>query len=340
MQPVVPYAQPVWNGAPAAAKRGGVNPLMLIAGLVVVAVIAGGAYYFATRSDTRGPGSTLSPLITPRTSGSGQSHVAPTPAPTPTAALPAAGGITFSPTTVDCSAPVDFTTTIALPSSVQSGDTVTLKFDGTNEGNTTVEAGGSTTLQPDGTWLDVSTESAADVQSICANGGKNDSQVGVLTTGRHVYQIYDSSSRLLAQGSYEVTGTASAGTPTPTPTAGPSQAALRIAFDPSTLSCSDAVDFQATITLPSSVKSGDTVSLAFDGTIQNTLKIENGGDWTQQSDGTWVDSSTDTASDVQGFCDNGGLNGSGVPVMVVGTHTMSILDANGTLLAEGSYTVN
>jgi hypothetical protein len=103
--------------------------------------------------------------------------------------------------------------TTILPASVKSGDSISLSLDGHNSGQTSVTAGGTTTQQADGTWLDTSTSTTAEMQKDCDNGGANSAGIGVLTPGLHTMTIYDTAGNVLASGSYLVTDTA------PTPTA-------------------------------------------------------------------------------------------------------------------------
>jgi hypothetical protein len=115
------------------------------------------------------------------------------------------GSITFSPSTLNCSNPVVFTTTAHLPASVHAGDTITLTFDGKPVGTSTVSSSATdVTQQPDGSWVTTSTTSAAAMQSLCAAGGSSGG-INVLTPGTHTMQALDASGKVLAQGSYTVT---------------------------------------------------------------------------------------------------------------------------------------
>jgi hypothetical protein len=324
---------------PPAAARSGISPLMLlVAGLVILAVVVGGIFVLGVNKNS-GPGSSPVTVASPHTStspGVPPSQVVPTFTPAPTTA--AVGGITFDPATVDCSTPVDFTTTIALPSSVHSGDTLTLMFDGASEGTTTIEAGGSTTLQSDGTWLDVSTASAAEMQTDCANGGIGSSSgLAVLTPGVHTYKILDASGTLLAQGSYTVTGTLPVSSPTPAPTPTPGETPGSIKFTPSTLNCSTPVAWTTTINLPAWVPSDTALTEKLDGSTYATGSVDDS--WTQNADGSWISTSTDTADDVSTVCAAGGVY-EGTDILTVGKHLVQIFDDNGVLLSQGSYTVS
>jgi len=245
---------------------------------------------------------------------------------------------------MDCSTPVDLTTTIALPSSVHSGDTLTVKFDGASAGTWTAEDGGSTTLQPDGTWLDVSTASAADMQTDCADGGiSSSSGLAVLTPGVHTYEVLDASGKILAQGSYTVTGTLPAGTttpaltPTPAPTPTPGETPGAIKFAPSTLNCSAPVAWTTTINLPAWVPSGTALTEKLDGSTYATGSVDD--QWTHNADGSWTSTSTDSLSDVSTVCAAGGVY-DGTDILTAGKHLVQLFDDNGVLLSQGSYTVS
>jgi hypothetical protein len=112
------------------------------------------------------------------------------------------GGISFSPSTVSCSSPVSFTSTVQLPSSVHAGDTITETLDGRTI--TTGPIGGSAVQQADGSWTMTNTSSVATMQSLCLNGGSAGG-VNVLTPGTHTILVVDSTGKVLATGSYTVT---------------------------------------------------------------------------------------------------------------------------------------
>jgi hypothetical protein len=95
----------------------------------------------------------------------------------------------------------------------------------------------------------------------------------------------------------------------------------------------------ATIILPASVQSGDSISQSFDGHSGGSFPITEGGTTTHRADGTWVDTSTNTASSMQADCARGGQNSSGIDVLTPGDHVITISDATGNVLATGSYTV-
>ena len=328
-QPPNPYQQPNpyygqqpgLEGAPQgyAPSDPGVNKgvVAAIIGVVVVVAIVFGLIIIGISRNNSTAGS--SPFRT----------ASPAPTPSVTSSLPTeppvatTGSITFAPAVLSCSNPVDMVTTIILPASVQSGDSIAESFDGQSSGTIPVTEGGTTTHRADGTWVDVSTSSASLMQADCARGGQNSSGIDVLTPGAHVVTIYDSTGTLLATGSYTVSDA------TATPTAA---AAGSIDFVPSTLSCSAPVDFVTVISLPSTVKSGDSVTETLDGAVYGTGTVSS-ATWTQLSDGSWTNTTTDSASAVGQACSGG------QSVMAAGTHVVKVLDAQDKLLAQGQYTV-
>jgi hypothetical protein len=326
-QPPNPYQQPNpyygqqpgWGGAPQgyAPSGPGVNKgvvAVIIGVVVVVAMVFGLLIIGISRNNSTAQSS-------PFTSAS--------PSPSVTSSLPTqppvatTGSITFAPSVLSCSSPVDMVMTTILPTSVQSGDSIAESFDGHSGGSTPVTEGGTTTHRADGTWVDVSTSSASSMQADCARGGQNSGGIEVLTPGVHVVTISDSTGNVLATGSYTVTGSA----PTPTATAAGS-----IDFVPSTLSCSAPVDFVTVISLPFTVKSGDSVTETLDGAVYGTGTVSS-ATWTQLSDGSWTNTTTDSASAVGQACSGG------QSVMAAGTHVVKVLDAQDKLLAQGQYTV-
>jgi hypothetical protein len=101
-----------------------------------------------------------------------------------------------------------------------------------------------------------------------------------------------------------------------------------IAVTPSTFSCSSSTQVTSVMQLPSSMKATDKLSWQADGvssftnTVADTFKL--------QSDGSWLATDTSAASS--------SCQGASGP-MSMGAHTIRILDANGRVLAEGSFTL-
>jgi hypothetical protein len=330
--PVNPYyAQPAWNGMPQgpAPARSGISPAMIIGivgGIVILALVIGLiALGLSHNNSTATAAPSLSALATPTAT------LAATPTAIPTVANT---GVVFSPSTVDCAVPVDFTTTIHLPASLKSADTLTLKFDGKVLGTATV--GDSLKQQTDLTWSDVTTEPASTMQKDCANGGKNSSGAEVLTTGTHTYQILDKSGTVLAEGSYTVTGT----TPIPQPTSTPALSDSTITYSPATVSCAAPVEWTTTIRLPASVLVGDTIVEKLDGTTIASEAIKATSTTIHEADGTWTIVDTSTAAAMQTVCSNGGMASSGLAVLTPGTHVIQVFDSNGLLISAGAYSVS
>jgi hypothetical protein len=110
-------------------------------------------------------------------------------------------------------------------------------------------------------------------------------------------------------------------------------------FTPPTLSCSNPVTFTVTAYLPSSVHAGDKITITLDGKSAGSTEVANSDELKQQTDGSWIDTSTTTAERMKAICASGGSSG-GFNVLTPGLHTMQILDSTGTkVLASGSYTV-
>jgi hypothetical protein len=115
------------------------------------------------------------------------------------------GSITFSPSTVSCSNPVAFTTTMNLPSSVKQDDQLRIYLDGKLATTQTIsgDTGDNWTKQSDGSWVGVSTTTAEDMQTLCSAGGASGG-FNILTVGTHTYEIRDASGKVLASGQYTV----------------------------------------------------------------------------------------------------------------------------------------
>jgi len=108
----------------------------------------------------------------------------------------ASNGISFSPSTVSCSNPVDFSTTVHLPSSVSAGDTITVVVDGRTLGSEVVSS--AMTQGADGSWTSTETSTAAQVQSACTAGG------ATLAKGSHTEQVLDATGKVIASGTYTI----------------------------------------------------------------------------------------------------------------------------------------
>ena len=300
-----PYApgQPAWGTPPmgpmgpmGARPRTAVNPILVVAGLVVIVAIIGvGAFALANNKGSGAPGS-----------------------------------LVFSPSTVSCDDTLTITTT--LPSSVKESDPITLKVDGTAGGtHTAVEAG--LTKQANGSWSGTAS-------------GPVDCTMG---KGSHTEQLVDASGKVLAEGSFTITGTAASepavttpkSTDTPAPVASakttpkatskpavtpPPSTAGSITVDPDSFSCSAApVQVTMTFSLPASLSSDSEITAVIDGSQGETGTV--GDNFDQQADGSWLSTETDTSTTLCSDYDTG-------------KHTLGFLDASGSTIAEGSFTVN
>ena len=160
-------AAPAAPGAPVAAGAGfKLTPKILLIGVVVLAVIAGAIYYMNMSSSS--------------------------------------GGLTFNPSTVSCSKPVAFTTTVHLASSVKGTDKVTITLDGKPLQTSAVSEVSDIVHQSDGSWTSTSTTTLDQVQTVCAAGGSAGG-INILTPGVHTMQFLDSAGKVVASGSYTVT---------------------------------------------------------------------------------------------------------------------------------------
>ena len=106
----------------------------------------------------------------------------------------------------------------------------------------------------------------------------------------------------------------------------------------STLSCSPPVASTSWIHLPASVHEGDIVTTTLDGHNVGSQAVEPGGELAQLADGSWLETSVGTVAIMQSMCAAGGAWGD-TDALTPGTHTQRVLDSNGNVLAEGSYTV-
>lgn len=123
--------------------------------------------------------------------------------------------------------------------------------------------------------------------------------------------------------------------PAPTPTAVP--VVGKIVFTPSKLSCVSPVVRSYAITL---LQKTQVLTESFDGTVINNNWGVTDDFWSQQPDGSWLFTYTYTAAQMSALCKAGGLDGTGLAVLTPGTHTLTETDADGNILAKGSYTVS
>jgi hypothetical protein len=128
---------------------------------------------------------------------------------------PKPGGITFEPSTVDCSSPPAWTATIVLPASLVSGDAISLRWDGKTYDPSTLREGGhidglrgsDTWLQlTDGGWAGTYTTAANWTYAACigSEGAEWAGDRSTFSVGSHDFEILDSSGKLVASGTYTV----------------------------------------------------------------------------------------------------------------------------------------
>jgi hypothetical protein len=103
-----------------------------------------------------------------------------------------------------------------------------------------------------------------------------------------------------------------------------------ITYSPSTIACG--ASYTLTIRLPSTVKTGDELTIKFDGRISTTETITDS--FAKQSDGSWLYTGTSGAGtwDCNSSYDTTGSTS-------IGKHTETILDLSGNILAQGTYTL-
>ena len=118
-----------------------------------------------------------------------------------------------------------------------------------------------------------------------------------------------------------VSGATTPRLPSPiTPARGPVIYPGSIVFSPSTVSCGDSLT--VTITLPATVKETDQITLKIDGKTKGSHTVVDQG-MTKQADGKWYQTASGPVDCTLG----------------AGLHTEDLVDANGTVLAEGYFTI-
>jgi hypothetical protein len=99
-------------------------------------------------------------------------------------------------------------------------------------------------------------------------------------------------------------------------------------MNPSTISCSSTAPVTMTVRLPSSISGDARVAAQVDGKSWGSVVVS--AEFQKQSDGTWLHTDTSILDSCQG--PDGKLS--------PGSHKLSITDASGKVLAEGTFTVN
>jgi hypothetical protein len=222
------------------------------------------------------------------------------PAPTPTPGKPGTGSVAFEPASFGCSDTGSATMTMSLPDSVDAGVTVMMETDGSPTGSSDL-VGNIFTQQSDGSWQ------ASDTQTIASLCDEFD-------PGHHTIRIVDSDGNVLAAGTFTIAATA-----TPGPGGG------GIVVQPPIFSCSSSTQVTLSVVLPTSVGGDDMVTPEIDG--QADVEQWVAANFELLPDGTWLSEDVVAASDI---CANVG----------VGQHTLRVLDADGSVLAIGTFTAN
>jgi hypothetical protein len=101
-----------------------------------------------------------------------------------------------------------------------------------------------------------------------------------------------------------------------------------ISVTPSSFSCSSSIQVMSAIKLPSSLRATDTIVVTVDGVTQRTTTV--GAYMNLQPDGSWTREQPASANDA---CQ--GVSGQ----LGTGTHTVRVVDVNGRVVAEGSFTL-
>jgi hypothetical protein len=98
-----------------------------------------------------------------------------------------------------------------------------------------------------------------------------------------------------------------------------------VVVTPNSFSCSaKAVQVTLTVTLPASLTATSTVTAVVDGSTGETGTV--GDNFTKQSDGSWISSTTDTSTTL---CTN----------YDTGQHDIGFQDSTGNMVSEGTFTV-
>ena len=110
-------------------------------------------------------------------------------------------GITFNPTSENCSNPTPWTETDQLPASVKAGDMVSQTLDGVKLSSGSWPPAGAT-KNGDGSWTFVTSLTVVQIQQSCEVAS---AALPLMYPGTHALAWLDSSGKVLTQGSYTVT---------------------------------------------------------------------------------------------------------------------------------------
>jgi hypothetical protein len=311
-----PQTPPQWNAAPsipsgpaggpipqsgttgAVTKSGLTGNPVVLVGGLVLILAVAGAGYMAMNNRNPTPTGPAGTPVPTLASGSAGPTERPTPVATPTTAT-GAGTVAVTPAKFPCSAPGSATLTFALPASIDGATEISLEIDDADAGTQTVST--LMTQTADGSW----TASQDDeISALCSEYG----------VGAHVVKILDPDGKVLAQTTFTITAGA-----TPTPAKG----TVSIVVQPGQFSCSTSgLTIKMAIVLPASIDPQTSVTLTLDDEALSSDTVQSG--FEKQADGSWLSTGSVAASDLCGYG--------------TGTHVLKLLDGDGKLLGQASFT--
>jgi len=242
----------------------------------------------------------------PGASGSAASSGSPVATVAPSTGTTYPGTLAFNPKTIGCPSQ-PFTTSIVLPGALKDTDEITYKVDDREVGTRTIAEFGMT-KNAAGKWT--LTQDTPDGSANCDMG-----------PGLHTAQLLDSNGKVLAQTTFTfVMSATTAPKVTPTPASKGT-----VTIKPSSFSCSGAAtDVVLAIRLSGSIPGSSSITGAVDGVAGTTSTVESG--FEKQADGSWLSSATESSTSL---CDQ----------LSVGQHTLGALDADGNVIAQGTFTL-
>jgi hypothetical protein len=291
-------AMPPAGAAGAPAKSGLTSNPVVLVGGLVLILAVAGVGYMAMNNHNPAPTGPVGTPLPTLASPSAGPTETATPFATPTKGA-GVGTVAVTPAKFPCNAPGSATLAFTLPASIDGATEISLEIDGTDAGTQAIST--LMTQQADGSW----TASQDDVISnLCSEYG----------VGTHDVKILDPDGNILAATTFTITAGA-----TPTPPAG----TVSIVVQPGQFSCSTSgLKINMAIVLPASIDPTTTVTLTLDGEALSSDTVESG--FEQQADGSWLSTGSVLASDL---CAYG-----------TGSHTLKLLDGNGKLLGQASFT--
>jgi hypothetical protein len=114
-----------------------------------------------------------------------------------------------------------------------------------------------------------------------------------------------------------------------------------ITFTPPQISCANPAGFTIGIHLPATVRSGDTLTMWWDGHNGGSVTIDltasySSGTLVELPAGDWMLTLTIPAITTQTICASGGIS-DGVAIMAPGAHQLQLKGSGGVVVASGSY---